>query len=139
MKTPEYYNTAKYEDLISKPIKPVYDSSSEQLVPFLNWLDIPRQDEGWYPITFITIHNNKYDLISDFTKIDKSVMLQEAKLHWTSPTLTIDKHSIDHPTFNAWILACLLLGSITDDFCITVINRVVQEYRNDGPLLLWII
>lgn len=91
-KTPEYYNNAKYEDLISKPLKPPYDGSSEQLVPFLNRLDIRRQDEGWYPITFITINNNKYDLIRDFTKLDESVMLQEALSRWTSPTLSIDKH-----------------------------------------------
>jgi hypothetical protein len=37
---PEYYNNAKYEDIISKPLKPLYDGSSEQLIPFLNRLDI---------------------------------------------------------------------------------------------------
>ncbi len=66
-KRPEYCNTAKYEDLISIPIRPLYDGSSKQSVPFLNRLDICRQDEGWYPITFLVIHNNKYDLIRDFT------------------------------------------------------------------------
>lgn len=138
-KPPEYYNNAKYEDIISKPIKPLYDGSSEQLVPFLNRLEIWRQDEGLYPITFLDIHNTKYDLIRHFAKIDELVMLQEAKLRWTSPTISSDKHTIDHPTFNARVLACLLLGSITDDFCITIINRIPQEYRNDGPLLLWTI
>lgn len=37
---PEYYNNAKYEDLVCKPIKPLYDGSPEHLVPFLNRLDI---------------------------------------------------------------------------------------------------
>jgi hypothetical protein len=32
-----------------------------------------------------------------------------------------------------------LLGSITDDFCITIINRIPQEYKSDGPLFFWII
>jgi hypothetical protein len=66
-------------------------------------------------------------------------MLQEARHCWTSPTLSTDKHTVDHPMFNAKVLACLLLGSITDEFCTTIINQVPQEYRNDGPLLLWII
>jgi hypothetical protein len=138
-KPPEYYNNAKYEDIISKPIKPPSDGSSEQLIPFLNRLDIRRQDEGWYPITFLTIHGIKYDLIRHFAKIEESIMLQEAKLRWSSPHVSVDKHNIDHPTFNARVLARLLLGSVTDEFCITIISRISQEYRNDGPLILWII
>jgi hypothetical protein len=137
-KPPEYYNNAKYEDIISKPLKPLYDGSSEQLIPFLNCLDIRRQDEGWHPITFLDIHGTKYDLIRNFTTIDELVMLQEAKNRLTALSVSQDKHTIDHPTFNARVLARLLLNSITDDFCITVINRIPQEYRNDGPLLLWI-
>lgn len=139
IKNPEYYNNAKYEDIISKPIKPNYDGSSEQLIPFLNRLDIRRQGEGWYPITFLTIHQNTYDLLRDFTQIDETVMLAEASLRWSSPTLRTDKHTIDHPTFNARVFARLLLASVTDEFCTTIINRVPQQYRNDGPLLLWII
>jgi hypothetical protein len=134
-KPPEYYNNAKYEDII----KPPYDGSLEQLIPFLNCLDIRRQDEVWYPITFLTIHGIKYDLICQFAKIDESIMLQEAKLRWLSPHVSAHKHTIDHPTFNARVLARLLLGSVTDDFCITIISRISQEYRNDGLLILWII
>ncbi len=39
-KNPEYYNNVKYEDIISKPLKPSYDGSAEHLIPFLNRLDI---------------------------------------------------------------------------------------------------
>jgi hypothetical protein len=138
-KSPEYYNNAKYEDIISKPIKLPYDGSSEQLIPFLNRLDIRRQDEGWYPMTFLTIHGIKYDLIRHFAKIDELIILQEAELRWSSPHVSVDKHTIDHPTFNARVLARFLLGSVTDEFCITIISRISQEYRNDGPLILWII
>jgi hypothetical protein len=102
-------------------------------------LDIRRQDKGWYPVTFLTIRGTKYDLIRNFTLIDESVMLHEAQLRWTSPDVSANKHTIDHPTFNARVLARLLLGSITDDFYITIISRILQEYRNDGPLILWLI
>jgi hypothetical protein len=136
---PEYYNNAKYEDIICRPIKPLYDGSPEQLVPFLNRLVIRRQDEGWYPITFLTIQHQTYDLIRHFAKLDESIMLTEAKLRWHSPTVMTDKHSIDHPTYNARVLARLLLRSVTDDFSITIINRIPQDYHNDGPLILWMI
>jgi hypothetical protein len=108
-KPPEYYNNAKYEDIISKPIKLLYDGSSEQLIPFLNRLDIQRQDKGWYPITFLSIHGTRYDLIRHFATIDESVLLQEAKVRWTSSHVSTDKHTIVHPTFNARVLARLLM------------------------------
>lgn len=66
-------------------------------------------------------------------------MLTEAKLHWLSPTIATDKHFIDHPNYNAHVLARLLLCSVTEDFSITIINRIPQNYRNDGPLILWTI
>jgi hypothetical protein len=33
------YAFAKYEEIITKPIKPTYDGSSDNLVPFLNRLE----------------------------------------------------------------------------------------------------
>jgi aromatic ring-opening dioxygenase LigB subunit len=88
---------------------------------------------------FLSIHGTRYDLIHHFATIEKSVILQEAKVQWMSSHVSTNKHTINHSTFNARVLARLLLSSITDDFCITVINHIPLEYRNDGPLLLWII
>lgn len=48
-------------------------------------------------------------------------------------------HSINHPTYNAHVLARLLLWSITDDFSITIINRISPVYCTNGPLILWTI
>jgi hypothetical protein len=107
--TPEYYTNAKYEDLACKPIKPLYDGSPKQLVPFLYRLDIRRQDEGWYPITFLLINNTTLDLTRHFAKLDESIMLQEARHRWLSPTVNQDKHTVDHPTYNAHVIGRLLL------------------------------
>jgi hypothetical protein len=41
---PDYYHNAKFEDIATRPLKPVYDGSPAQLVPFLNRLDIRRHD-----------------------------------------------------------------------------------------------
>ncbi len=136
---PDYYNNAKFEDLATRPLKPTYDGSPDQLVPFLNRLDIRRHDEGWYPITFVTIRNKKLDLLRDFTQISATDIRQQAKNRWDSLTMEIDKHTVDHPTYNARILAKLLFGSIGDDFSLMILHRVPETYRNDGPYVLWTI
>jgi len=81
---PDYYTNAKFEDIATRPLKPIYDGSPEQLVPFLNHLDIRRHDEGWYPITFITINQEKLDLLRDFTHIKEADIRQEATRRWDS-------------------------------------------------------
>jgi hypothetical protein len=48
---------------------------------------------------------------------------------WTSPTMPIDKITIDHPTYNSRCLAKLIFGSVTDDFAIIIINRVKETYK----------
>lgn len=136
---PEYYNNMKYEDIVCKPIRPLCDGSLEHLVLFLNWLDMRRQDEGPYPITFITINGNIYGLIPYFAKLDESIMMHEATLQWTSSTIDKDKHMVDHLTYNVRVLAHLLICSIIDNFSLTITNIVPQHLHNDGPLLLWTI
>ena len=119
---PDFHSLAKYEEIISKPLRPAYDGSPDGLIPFLNCLDIRRQDESWYPITFITIQNTRYDLIRQFTEIGESVILAETNLCWTSPTIQNDKFDINHPTYQARVLVKLLLASLTEEFCITVLH-----------------
>jgi hypothetical protein len=63
IKTTDHYNNARYEDIICRPIKPMYDGSPDHLVPFLNRLDIRRQDEAWKAVTYITENNQTFDLI----------------------------------------------------------------------------
>ncbi len=40
--TPSYYNNTKYEEIACKAMKPAYDGSEEELIPFLTRLDIRR-------------------------------------------------------------------------------------------------
>lgn len=137
IKTTDHYNNAKYEDIICRPIKPTYDGSPDTLIPFLNRLDIRRQDETWKSITYISSEGKTYDIIRHFAKIPESVITANAKMRWTSDSVETDKYTFGHPTYLARCLARLLLCSITEDFYITVIGRIEQDYRNDGPLLLW--
>jgi hypothetical protein len=74
-KAPEYYNNEKYEDSICKPLQPPYDGSADQLIPFLNPLDICHQDEGWYPITFLHTNDGPLDIIWDFSKVSKQTIM----------------------------------------------------------------
>jgi len=66
--TPDYFGNAKYEDIVCKPLKPFYDGTPDNLVSFLNRLDIRRHDESWGIITYIKIHNQEYDLIRHFSQ-----------------------------------------------------------------------
>jgi len=65
---PEYFNNAKYEDIVCKPLKPLYDGTLDNLVPFLNRLDIRHHDEGWGTITYLKVNNRELDLIRNFPK-----------------------------------------------------------------------
>jgi hypothetical protein len=138
-KSPDYYNIAKYEDIICKGIKPAYDGSPDNLIPFLNRIDIRRQDESWYPSTIFIKDETSIDLTSHFAKISEQDITSATETRWNSPSIATDKITIDHPTYNARIFGKLLMASITDSFSITVINRIPQDLRNDGPLILWTI
>ena len=136
---PEYYNNAKYEDISTKPLTKKYDGSAEGLIPFLNRLDIRRQDEGWYDATFVIQDGVKLDLTRHFVRVLEATVVADAKARWTAETVLVDRHTVGHPTYNARLLGKVLLNSITDNVSTTVINRVPQDYRNDGPLILWTI
>jgi hypothetical protein len=114
-KTSEYYNNAKYEDIICEPLKPAHDGSADNLIPFLNHLEICHQDEGWYPNTFITIDNSKLDVLHDFSKVDESTITAAAESQWSSPDIAKVKHTINHPTYTSRVLTQLLLASRISD------------------------
>jgi len=136
---PDFHSLAKYEEIITKPICPAYDGLPDGLIPFLNRLDIRRQDESWYPITFLTVQQKSYDLLRHFTEVSEAAVLADAKSRWFSPTLQQDKFQITHQMYQACVLAKLLLASLTDDFSITIIHRIDSSYRNDGVVILWTI
>jgi hypothetical protein len=80
-----------------------------------------------------------YDLIKQVAKIPETVIVQEAKFRWSATTIDKDKQNPQHPTFHSRLLAKLLLWSLTDDFCMTIINQLPTKLQNDGPLFLWTI
>jgi hypothetical protein len=138
-KIPDYYNIAKYEDIICKGLKPLYDGSSKNLIPFLNRLNIRRQDESWYPSTIINVGSTSFDLTREFAKIQEADIIRTAESRWKSLTISEDKLKLDHLAYNARVLGRLLMASITDEFSLTIVNRIPQDLRNDGPLILWTI
>jgi len=107
---PDYFNNAKYEDIVCRPLKPLYDGTPDSLVPFLNRLDIRRHDEGWGSITYLRVPNTDYDLLRQFSQVEEAVILREAKSRWEASTVTKDKHTLTHPTFNSRLLAKLFNG-----------------------------
>jgi hypothetical protein len=134
---PAYYTNATFEEIACRAIKPAYDGSEDQLVPFLTRLDIRRQNEGWSSATFVTISDKIYDLTSNFASISEPDITAQAEARWNSPTINDDKHTIDHPTYNSRLLAIVIINSITTEFLPTLLNRIPHLLRNDGTYLLW--
>jgi hypothetical protein len=58
---------------------------------------------------------------------------------WSSPDVEQHKHTVGHETYNARLLAMVLLKSITDEFMTTLFHRIPTVLRNDGSYLLWAI
>jgi hypothetical protein len=136
---PAYFNNAKYEDICCRPIKPLYDGSEADLMPFLLGLDIRRQDEGWAPATYISIDDRIFDLTYEFAYVTELDVSALAKQRWTATTVNTDKHTVGHDTCHARLLAKCLMASIPSDLILTILNRLLPKYRNDGTYVLWAI
>jgi hypothetical protein len=99
---PDYLNNAKFEGISCKPIKPIYNGTKVDLMPFLLCLDICHQDQGWASATYLTIDDKKYDLTSEFASITEATVIAAVHSHrWQSPTMQTDQHTIGHDTFHA--------------------------------------
>jgi len=125
----DYFTSAKYEEITCWPIKPLYDGAVDNLVPFLNRLDIRGHNEGCGSITYVEIQATTYDIIKHFAKTPELMILYEAKFCWSTTTIDKDKHNPQHPIFHSRLLAKLLLCSLTDDFCMRIINRIPTDLR----------
>ena len=134
---PSYVANAKYEEIFCKAIKPTYDGTAAELMPFLLHLDICHQDEGWAPATYVKVDDKTFDLTTDFAHFTLSHIVQIVSLRWTAATVDLDKHTIGHETYQARLLAKCLLASISSDIALTLINRIPTTYCNDGTYLLW--
>jgi hypothetical protein len=78
-------------------------------------------------------------LTSEFAFVTETDVIAAIQDRWKSATVHTDKHTIGHITCHARLLAKCLLASIGDDFTLTLMNRIPQEYRNDGTYMLWAI
>jgi len=134
---PAYYSNAKYEEISCKAIKPLYNGSEENLIPFLTKLELHRQHEGWASATFVTVAGKKYDLTTHFALLTEADMQAATTDLWSSPDVEKEKHTVGHLTYNARLLSIVLMNSITDDFMTTLIHKVPTALRIDGTYLLW--
>jgi len=140
--TPAYFNNAKYEDICCKPIKPCYDGTETDLMPFLLLLDIRHQDKGWAPATYVTIASDtsiRYELTCGLALVAEADIIAAIQDRWSSPTVQTDKHTIGHITCHARLLAKCLLASISNELTMTLMNHIPTAYCNDGTYMLWAI
>jgi hypothetical protein len=134
---PAHYTIAKFEEIACRAIKPVYDSSKDQLISFLSRSDIQCQNKGWPSATFITILDETYHLTSNFASVSESDIMTQAEAHWNSPTANEDKHTVDHATYNSRLLAIVIMNSVTNNLTTTLLSHIPHLLCSGGTYLLW--
>jgi hypothetical protein len=55
---------------------------------FLLCIDIRHQDEGWAPVTYVTINRKQYELTSDFAFVMESEVIETSRTTGLRPPLT---------------------------------------------------
>jgi hypothetical protein len=108
--------------------------SEEGLLPFLTWLDVCRQNERWYPATFLSTDGTTTDLCFHFAQVTEIQAKTNATLRWSFPTVQNDEHTIGHPTCLSRQLAIVLMASITDNFFSQICTTSLVNYEMMVPI-----
>jgi hypothetical protein len=138
LKVPDVFDNVKYEQIACAGLKPHYDGSPQELMPTLNAIHIRRQNEAWYPATFILQDGKELDLIRHFSRVHVTTVLDQAKLLWDVPESMTQRHTHGTKTYNSRLFALFLTNSITPSFASLLHSQIDPKYCNDGPLLLLI-
>jgi hypothetical protein len=136
-KLPDMFDNAKFEQIACTGLKPRYDGTADALIPFLNSIHIRRQNEVWYPATFILQDSIQIDLIRHFSKVTSDTILLRAKELWQAPDAIVQRHTRGTATYNARLLGVFLMNSISYEFAALIHSRIDPDFSSDGPLLLF--
>jgi hypothetical protein len=109
------FGNAKYEQIACLGLKPPYDGSPSDLIPTLNLIHIRRQNETWYPATFITTQDGtQHDLVLQFSKIGNDVTLTRARSIWNDPNITVLRHTQGTDAYHACLFGIILTNSMSN-------------------------
>jgi hypothetical protein len=132
----DMWDNAKIEQIICSGLKPAYDGSPEKLIPTMNLINIRRNNEVWFPATFIIQDQKKLDLVMNFSQIKEATVLAQAKRLWSVPDAPLQSHTRGTVTYFNRLLGVFLMNSLTPEFAATLHSRIDPEFCSDGPLLL---
>jgi hypothetical protein len=131
------FDNAKNEQIACQGLKPLYDGSPSNLIPTLNLIHIRRQNLTWYPATFITTSAGmQLNLVQEFSKNNKDVILARAKTIWDNPNIAVVCHTRGTMAYHARLFGVYLTSSMTSKFLTVLYSQLDPEYSMDGPLLL---
>jgi hypothetical protein len=133
---PDMWENAKVEQIICAGLKPPYDGNANNLIPTLNLINIRRRNEVWYSATFIKQNDTTVDLVTQFSKVKDTTVLQQAKLLWDAPDTSTQSHTRRTVTYHNRLLGLFLMNSITPEFAALLHSRIDSQYCSDGALLL---
>jgi hypothetical protein len=122
------WENAKIEKITCSSLSPLYDGSSDNLIPTLNHINVQQKNEVWYPATLIMQHNADTIIILQFSKLTTEIVTAQAKKLWDAPTASIQSHTHGSDMYNARLLGLFLMNSSTPDFAALLHGRIDPMY-----------
>lgn len=75
---PDIFDNAKFEQTACVGLQLKYDGRPDSLIPTLNEIHIRRQNEVWYPATFIQQDGITLDIVRNISKLRLDTVLEQA-------------------------------------------------------------
>ena len=80
-----------------------------------------------------------YNIIQEFAKIPKAIIVQQATERWTNSTLLGNLMKKGTTEFNIKLLCLFLTNSVSNRYHTILQNRAGDLLANDGQFLLWLL
>ena len=137
-------NIIRLETAASNGLSTKFDGQPHSFPSWIRKFRLTVQLAHWNSAIKISISETNgttvtYDITTDFAKIPKAVIVQQATNRWTNPTLLTNLSKKGTPEFNIKLLCLFLTNSISDRYHTVLQNRAGDLLANDGQYLLWLL
>jgi hypothetical protein len=84
-------------------------------------------------MTFLTSPDGlQLDLVQEFSKVGKDVILSRARSVWDDPNIAATRHTRGSAAYHARLFRVFLTNSMSSDFLTILYSRIDLKYSMDG-------
>jgi len=130
---------ARAEYYISQGLPFKFDGTHEKLAPWIKKFKTLRGNALWREATYFTHEGQKFDLLTDFTRIKESTIKAKALDRCSSGNHDKSLKPEHTEFFYPRISGKVIVDSITDEFYTILQNYAGDDLAGDGPFLLWLL